>query len=47
MTHKFIDLSDYLEKSLGVRADILTPEGIKGIRIKQIAIGIRKSLLYV
>ncbi|HDZ76728.1 MAG TPA: nucleotidyltransferase [Candidatus Omnitrophica bacterium] len=44
---KFIDLADYLEKVLGKKTDILTPEGIKGIRTREVAQNIARSLCYV
>ena len=44
---KFMDLAEYLEKVLGRKTDILTPEGIKGIRIKKIADAIKRGLRYV
>lgn len=33
---KFIELSDYIEKVLGKKVDILTPAGINGIRVKKV-----------
>ncbi len=44
---KFIELSDYIEKALGKKVDILTPAGIKSIRVKEVAEDIRKSIEYV
>jgi hypothetical protein len=44
---KFIELADHLEAILGIKADILTPAGIKGIRIKRIAQDIKGSIIYV
>jgi predicted nucleotidyltransferase len=44
---KFIDLSDYLERLLGQRVDLLTPAGIQDIRIDYIAQGIQESIVYV
>ncbi len=44
---KFIDLAEYLEKILRRKVDILTPAGIKGIRIKEISKDIKRSLSYV
>lgn len=43
----FVDFANHLEKILGRQADILTPEGIKNIRIKEIARDIKRSLYYV
>ncbi|MEW6002564.1 MAG: nucleotidyltransferase family protein [Nitrospirota bacterium] len=44
---KFVELADYLEKVLGRKVDILTPAGIKGIRIKSVASEIKRSIVYV
>ena len=44
---KFVRLSEYLEKLLGRKVDVLTPEGLKGIRVKTTADSIRKGLKYV
>lgn len=41
---KFIELSDYIEKVLGKKVDILTPAGIKSIRVKKVAEDIKKSI---
>lgn len=43
----FMDMAEYLEKTLGIKTDILTPAGIKGIRVKKIAESIKESLIYV
>jgi uncharacterized protein len=44
---EFIQLADYLEEKLGRKTDILTPGGIRGIRLNKIAEDIRRSLVYV
>lgn len=44
---KFIEMADHIEKILGKKVDILTPAGIKSIRIKQVAEDIKKSIVYV
>lgn len=44
---KFIDLADYIEKLLGRKIDILTPEGVRSIRIEKIAKDIERSIRYV
>ncbi|HBR14816.1 MAG TPA: nucleotidyltransferase [Candidatus Omnitrophica bacterium] len=44
---RFMQLADYLESKLRKKADILTPGGLQGIRIKRIAEEIRRSLVYV
>ncbi len=44
---KFFQLGDYLEKKFHRKTDILTPGGLKGIRIKHVADNIRRSIIYV
>lgn len=44
---KFVELADYLEKLLGKKIDILTPVGIKKIRIKKVSQNIEESIVYV
>ena len=44
---KFVRLSEYLEKLLGRKVDVLTPEGLKSIRAKTAADSIRKGMRYV
>lgn len=44
---RFMDLAEYLEKKMGRKADILTVEGVRSIRIKKVAQNIKRSLLYV
>lgn len=44
---EFFRLYDYLEKRLGRKLDILTPEGIKAIRSPKVARAIKASLKYV
>ncbi len=44
---KFVELADYIENILGRKVDILTPEGIKSIRVKKVAEDIKKSVVYV
>lgn len=44
---KFIEMADHIEKILGKKVDILTPAGIKSIRIKKVAEDIKKSIVYV
>ncbi len=44
---KFIELSDYIEKVLGKKVDLLTPAGIQSIRVKKVAENIKKSIVYV
>lgn len=44
---KFMTLAEYLEKRLGRKVDILTPDGVGSIRIKPIAKSILRSVIYV
>ena len=44
---KFFELTNYLEKILGKKIDLLTPEGIDSIHFKKIADSIRESIVYV
>lgn len=44
---KFIQLADELEDLLGQKVDILTPEGLRGIRIHHVANDIAQSIVYV
>ena len=44
---KFIEFAEYLERILGKKADILTPDGIRGIRIKRVARDVEESIVYV
>ncbi len=44
---KFIELVDYLETLLNTKVDVLTQEGIKNIRIKEIADDIKRNIVYV
>lgn len=43
----FLALTDYLEQLFGKKVDLLTPDGVKGIRVKSIAASIKKSVVYV
>ena len=43
----FMSLASYLERLFGKKIDILTPEGIKGIRVRGVAERITRNLLYV
>lgn len=42
----FVDLADYIENLFGKKVDLLTPEGIRSIRIKKVALDIEKSIIY-
>lgn len=44
---KFIQLCDYLENLFHKRVDVLTPEGLKNIRVKKIVDNILNSIEYV
>jgi len=44
---RFAELAEYLEKILGKSVDLLTPAGLQGIRIKEVADSIREDTLYV
>ncbi|MHA1440040.1 MAG: nucleotidyltransferase family protein [Promethearchaeota archaeon] len=43
----FIDLAEYLENLFNKKVDILTPEGIRSIRVNKIAQEINRSIIYV
>lgn len=44
---KFIRFVEYLENLFGRKVDVLTKEGIKNIRVKEIAKNIERTLTYV
>ena len=44
---KFVALANHLEELLGKNTDILTPVGIKKIRIKKVSGDIEKGIVYV
>ena len=44
---KFIQLCDYLENLFHKKVDILTPEGLKSIRVKSIVESILNTIEYV
>ncbi len=44
---KFIEFTEYLEKILDKKIDVITPEGLKSITIKKIAEDIEKNITYV
>jgi predicted nucleotidyltransferase len=44
---RFFDLARKIERIVGKRADILTAEALKSIRVKEIARSIKKELRYV
>ena len=44
---RFFEFAEYLENLLGRKVDVLTPQGIQGIRIERIAKSIAESIVYV
>jgi hypothetical protein len=44
---KFVEFGEYLENILGKKADILTPAGVKGIRLPAVARDIEEHIIYV
>ena len=40
-------LAEHLEGLLGKKVDVLTPQGIAGIRVKEVADSIKRSIVYV
>ena len=44
---RFVAWAEYLEELLGAPVDILTPAGIEGIRVPEVAAEIQGSIAYV
>lgn len=44
---KYFDLLAYLESLLGKKVDVITSEGLRSIRIKQVAKSIKENTVYV
>lgn len=44
---KFMEMVEYLETLLGRRVDVLTPAGLRGIRLPEVARQIEESILHV
>lgn len=44
---KFVGFVEYLERVLGGEVDVLTPAGIETIRVRELATGIKESIVYV
>jgi len=44
---KFVELAEYLEHLLGRKVDVLTPAGLRGIRVSRVAQDITESIVYV
>lgn len=42
-----MNVANHLEKLLGRKVDVLTPQGIQGIRVKEVAESIKRSIVYV
>ena len=40
-------LAEHLEGLLGKKVDVLTPQGIAGIRVREVADSIKRSIVYV
>ena len=45
--NNFMGLIEYLQKLFGKKVDILTPEGVKSIRIEEVANNIERNVAYV
>jgi predicted nucleotidyltransferase len=43
----FLRLSEYLEKLLSRRVDVLTKEGVRSIRVRHVREEIERSVIYV
>jgi len=44
---RFVEFTEYLERLLGKSVDVLTPAGIRGIRVDRIAKSIEEDIVYV
>ncbi|MBC7224304.1 MAG: nucleotidyltransferase domain-containing protein [Anaerolineae bacterium] len=44
---RFVEFVERLEALLGRRVDVLTPAGLRGIRVPEVAEDIEESILYV
>ena len=44
---RFIRFVEYLENLFGMKVDVVTKEGIKNIRVKEVAQNIERNLVYV
>jgi predicted nucleotidyltransferase len=44
---RFVELAEYLESVLGRAVDVLTPAGIRAIRLEGVAREIERSIVYV
>ena len=44
---RFVEFTEYLERLLGKKVDVLTPAGIRAIRVERVAKSIEDSIVYV
>ena len=44
---RFMDFVEYIEKILGRKVDVLTPEGAKNIRVAAVQAEIERDIIYV
>lgn len=44
---RFVEFAEFMEQILGRKVDILTPTGVRGIRIPQVAKNILENVVYV
>ncbi len=44
---RFVELAEFLEELFGKRVDILTPAGVAGIRVPEVAAEIQGTMAYV
>lgn len=44
---QFVEFTEYLEQLFGRKVDVLTPAGLDGIRVPQVAQNISESIVYV
>ncbi len=44
---RFVEFAEHLERLLGRKLDVLTPAGVRGIRIGRIAQDIAENIVYV
>lgn len=44
---RFIEFAEYLEHLLGKKVDVLTLDGLRGIRVDRVAQDIKESVVYV
>ena len=44
---RFVEFAEYLECLLGKSVDVLTPAGIRGIRVDRISKSIKENIVYI